>query len=146
MAGVYLPDSIVPRYYVDKSPQGEYRIDDSKQIVVPRYIVKPGASGKSYGVYEAGKPVLSIYRIEKRGAEDLEPVKKNPFIVNASLFRRLILVSCKDSLKAFFLTFLNFQSHLSILKTPLQAVTQTFERRFARLSQRRFHADLYSCS
>ena len=54
---------------MDKTPQGEYRVYDSKQIVVPRYIVKPGASGKSYRVYETGKPVLPLYRIEKRGAE-----------------------------------------------------------------------------
>ena len=69
MTAVYEPDSIIPKYFMDKTAQGEYRVYDSKQIVVPRYIVKPGASGKSYRVYETGKPVLPLYRIEKRGAE-----------------------------------------------------------------------------
>ena len=69
MTAVYEPDSIIPKYFIDKTPQGEYRVYDSKQIVVPRYTVKPGASGKSYRVYETGKPVLPLYRIEKRGAE-----------------------------------------------------------------------------
>ena len=69
MTAVYEPGSIIPKYFIDKTPQGEYRVYDSKQIVVPRYTVKPGASGKSYRVYEAGKPVLPLYRIEKRGAE-----------------------------------------------------------------------------
>jgi hypothetical protein len=66
MTAVYSPDSIIPMYYVDKTPQGEYRVYDSKQIVVPKYIVKPDPWGKGYRVYETGKPVLPVYRIEKR--------------------------------------------------------------------------------
>ena len=69
MTAVYEPDSIIPKYFINKTPQGEYRVYDSKQIVVPKYIVKPDATGKSYNVYEAGKPLLPLYRIEKRGAE-----------------------------------------------------------------------------
>jgi len=66
MAAVYLPNSIIPKYYVDKSPRGEYRVYDSKQIVVPKYIVKPDKAGKGYKVYPAGKPVLPFYRIKQR--------------------------------------------------------------------------------
>jgi hypothetical protein len=64
MTAVYEPDSIIPKYFIDKTPQGEYRVYDSKQIVVPKY-----RSGNGYRVYETGKPVLPLYRIEKRGAE-----------------------------------------------------------------------------
>jgi hypothetical protein len=66
MTAVYKSNSIIPKYYVDKTPQGEYRVYDSKQIVLPRYVVKPDISGRGYKVYEAGKPVLPLYRIEKR--------------------------------------------------------------------------------
>ena len=66
MTAVYSPDSIIPKYYVDKTPQGEYRVYDSKQIVVPKYIVKPDPWGKGYRVYETGKPVLPVYRIEQK--------------------------------------------------------------------------------
>jgi hypothetical protein len=65
MTAVYSPDSIIPKYFIDKTPQGEYRVYDSKQIVVPKYIVKPDPWGKGYRVYETGKPVLPVYRIEK---------------------------------------------------------------------------------
>jgi len=68
MTAVYSADQvIVPKYYVDKTPKGEYRVYDSRQIVVPKYVVKPDATGRGYKVYPAGKPVLPIYRIEKRG-------------------------------------------------------------------------------
>jgi hypothetical protein len=43
-----------------------YRVYDSKQMVVPKYIVKPDPWGKGYRVYEAGKPVLPVYRIEQK--------------------------------------------------------------------------------
>ena len=66
MTAVYEPNSVFPKYYVDKSPQGEYRVYDSNQIVVPKYIVKPSPTGAGYKVYPAGKPVLPLYRIEKR--------------------------------------------------------------------------------
>jgi len=66
MTAVYEPGSIIPKYYIDKTPQGEYRVYDSKQIVVPKYIVKPDPTGKGYNVYPAGKPVLPQYRIERR--------------------------------------------------------------------------------
>ena len=66
MAAVYEPGSIIPKYFVDKTPQGEYRVYDSKQIVVPKYIVKPDPWGKGYRVYETGKPVLPVYRIERK--------------------------------------------------------------------------------
>jgi len=47
MTAVYRPNSIIPEYYVDKAPRGEYRVYDSKQIVLPKYIVKPDpAQGK----------------------------------------------------------------------------------------------------
>jgi len=67
MTAVYSPDSIIPKYFIDKTPQGEYRVYDSKQLVVPKYIVKPDPWGEGYRVYETGKPVLPVYRIEKRG-------------------------------------------------------------------------------
>ena len=70
MTAVYETNSIIPKYYVDKTPQGEYRVYDSKQIVVPEYIVRPDPSGKYYRVYEAGKPVLPVYRIERGEEED----------------------------------------------------------------------------
>ena len=44
---------------------GEYRVYDRKQIVVPKYIVKPDRWGNGYRVYETGKPVLPVYRIEQ---------------------------------------------------------------------------------
>ena len=66
MTAVYEPGSIIPKYFVDKTPQGEYRVYDSKQIVVPKYIVKPDPWSKGYRVYETGKPVLPVYRIEKQ--------------------------------------------------------------------------------
>jgi hypothetical protein len=66
MTAVCSPDSIIPKYFIDKKPQGEYFIYESKQLVVPKYIVKPDPSGKAYRVYETGKPVLPVYRIEKR--------------------------------------------------------------------------------
>jgi hypothetical protein len=67
LTAVYEPYSIIPKYYIDEKPQGEYRVYDSKQLVVPKYIVKPDSSGKGYRVYETGKPVLPVYRIEKSG-------------------------------------------------------------------------------
>ena len=66
MTAVYEPDSIIPKYFIDKTPQGEYRVYDSKQLVVPKYIVKPDTWGNGYRVYETGKPVLPIYRIEQK--------------------------------------------------------------------------------
>ena len=66
MTAVYDSNSIIPKYYVDKSPRGESRVYDNKQIVVPKYIVKPDAFGNGFKVYEAGKPVVPVYRIEKR--------------------------------------------------------------------------------
>jgi hypothetical protein len=66
LTAVYEPNSIIPKYYIDKTPQGEYRVYDSKHIVVPKYTVKPDRSGDGYRVYETGKPVLPVYRIEKR--------------------------------------------------------------------------------
>ena len=66
MTAVYEPGSIIPKYFIDKTPQGEYRFYDSKQIVVPKYIVKPDPWGKGYRVYETGKPVLPVYRIERK--------------------------------------------------------------------------------
>ena len=69
MTAVYEPNSIIPKYYVKESPQGESRVYDSRQIVIPKYIVKPDSTGKYYRVYEAGKPILPIYHIEKRGAK-----------------------------------------------------------------------------
>ena len=66
MTAVYDSDSIIPKYFVDKTPQGEYRVYDSKQIVVPKYIVKPDRWGNGYRVYETGKPVLPVYRIERK--------------------------------------------------------------------------------
>jgi len=68
MTAVYEPGSIIPKYFIDKSPQGEYRVYDSKQIVVPKYIVKPDRWGNGYRVYETGKPVLPVYRIERKDA------------------------------------------------------------------------------
>ena len=65
---VYEPDSIIPKYLVDKTPQGEYRVYDSKQLVVPKYIAKPNPWGKGYRVYKTGRPVLPVYRIERRDA------------------------------------------------------------------------------
>jgi len=65
MTAVYRPNPIIPKYYVDKTPQGECRVYDSKQIVVPKYIVKPDCAGIGYKVYPAGKPALPVYRIER---------------------------------------------------------------------------------
>ena len=69
MTAVYEPNSIIPKYYVKEPPQGEYRVYHSRQIVIPKYIVKPDTTGKYYKMYEAGQPVLPIYRIEKRGGK-----------------------------------------------------------------------------
>ena len=66
MTAVYEPDSIIPKYFIDKTPQGEYRVYDSKQIVVQKYIVKPDPWSKGYRVYETGKQVLPVYRIERK--------------------------------------------------------------------------------
>ena len=68
MTAVYEPGSIIPKYFIDETPHGEYRVYDSKQIVVPKYIVKPDRWGNSYRVYETGKPVLPVYRIERKDA------------------------------------------------------------------------------
>jgi hypothetical protein len=66
MTAVYQPDSIIPKYFIDKTPQNTYRVYDSRQMVVPKYIVKPDPWGKGYRVYETGKPVLPVYRIEQK--------------------------------------------------------------------------------
>ena len=55
MTAVYEPDSIIPKYFIDKTPQGEYRVYDSKQIVVPKYIVKPDPWGNGYRVRLRGQ-------------------------------------------------------------------------------------------
>ena len=68
MTAVYSPESIIPKYFIDKTPQNTYRVYDSKQMVVPKYIVKPDPWGKGYRVYETGKPVLPVYRIERKDA------------------------------------------------------------------------------
>jgi len=68
MTAVYSPESIIPKYFIDEKPQGEYFIYDSKQLVVPKYIVKPEPRGRGYRVYETGKPVLPVYRIERKDA------------------------------------------------------------------------------
>jgi len=41
MTPIYESNSIAPQYYIDETAQSEYRVYDSKQIVVPKYIVKP---------------------------------------------------------------------------------------------------------
>jgi hypothetical protein len=66
MTAVYEPDSIIPKYFIDKNPQGEYRVYDSKQIVVPKYIVKPDRWGNGYRVYETGKPVQWLSSVRDR--------------------------------------------------------------------------------
>ena len=68
MTGVYEPHFITPKYYMERIPQGTYRVYDSKQLVVPKYIVKPDRWGNGYRVYETGKPVLPVYRIERKDA------------------------------------------------------------------------------
>ena len=67
MTAVYSTDQvIVPKYYVTPGVEkGTYRVYDSRQIVVPKYIVRSNYDG-SQSVYKAGKPVLPLYRIEKR--------------------------------------------------------------------------------
>ena len=67
MTAVYRPNSIIPKHYVDRNLNGQYRVYDSKQIVVPKYIVKTDPAGEGYKVFPSGKPVLPVYRIEKRG-------------------------------------------------------------------------------
>ena len=66
MTAVYDPGSIIPKYFIDEKPQAEYFVYDSKQLVVPKYIIKPDPWGKGYRVYETGKPVLPKYRIERK--------------------------------------------------------------------------------
>ena len=61
------PNSVIPSYYVSKSPQIEYKVYDSRQIVVPKYYVK--ATPEGYRVYEAGKPLFPLYRLESKGGE-----------------------------------------------------------------------------
>jgi hypothetical protein len=68
MTAVYEPGSIVPKYFIENRPRGEYHVYDSKQLVVPKYIVKPDRWGNGYRVYETGKPVLPVYRIERKDA------------------------------------------------------------------------------
>jgi hypothetical protein len=50
---------------------GEYlvatHIEKNFPFLVPKYLVKPDVTGKGYKVYPAGKPVLPLHRIEKRG-------------------------------------------------------------------------------
>ena len=67
MAPTYRPDSIIPRYYVSKTPQGKYKVYDARQIVVPKYYVKPTPEG--YEVYKVGKPLFLLYRIESKGGQ-----------------------------------------------------------------------------
>ena len=66
MTAVYEPGSMIPKYFIDETQHGEYHVYDSKQIVVPKYIVKPNRWGNGYRVYETGKPVLPVYRIEQK--------------------------------------------------------------------------------
>jgi len=66
MTAVYEPGSIIPKYFIDQTQHGEYRVYDSRQLVVPKYIVKPDRWGNGYRVYETGKPVLPMYRIEQK--------------------------------------------------------------------------------
>ncbi len=66
MTAVYEPGSIIPKYFIDETTHGEYHVYDSKQIVIPKYIVKPDRWGNGYRVYETGTPVLHVYRIEKK--------------------------------------------------------------------------------
>jgi len=57
---------VIPKYIVKSRPDGSQAVYDSRQIIVPKYIVRPNYDG-SKSIYEAGKPVLPVYRIEKRG-------------------------------------------------------------------------------
>ena len=57
---------VIPKYIVKSRPDGSQAVYDSRQIIVPKYIVRPNHDGSS-SVYEAGKPVLPLYRIEKGG-------------------------------------------------------------------------------
>ena len=56
---------VIPKYIVKSRPDGSQAVYDSRQIIVPKYIVRPNHDGSS-SVYEAGKPVLPVYRIKKR--------------------------------------------------------------------------------
>ena len=56
---------VIPKYIVKPRPDGSQAVYDSRQIVIPKYIIKPNYDGSS-SVYKAGKPVLPVYRIEKR--------------------------------------------------------------------------------
>jgi len=51
MTAAYRPNWIIPKYYVDKNPRGEYQVYDSMQIVVPEYIVShpPATSSEREG-------------------------------------------------------------------------------------------------
>ena len=57
---------VIPKYIGKSRPDGSHAVYDSRQIVVPKYIIRPNYDGSS-SVYEAGKPILPLYRIEKGG-------------------------------------------------------------------------------
>ena len=63
---IYEGNCIVPKFYVSKTPRGTYKIYDSHQIVIPRFIVRPDPSGKGYKIYEPGKPLFPLYHVKQK--------------------------------------------------------------------------------
>ena len=56
---VYDFNSIVPKYRIEKGPQGTIKIYDAKDFVIPKYIIKGDR------VFPAGKLVVPVFKIKK---------------------------------------------------------------------------------
>lgn len=57
---IYEAGSIVPKYYIRRTGENEYKVYSADQILIPRYILKDGK------LFEPGKPILPKFTIEDR--------------------------------------------------------------------------------
>jgi hypothetical protein len=55
---------VASRYIVKSRPDGSYSVYDSRQIIVPKYLIRPSPNVDGYKVYEAGKPVIPLKEVK----------------------------------------------------------------------------------
>ena len=55
---------VVSHYIVKFRPDGSYSVYDSRQIVVPKYVIRPSPTVDGYNFYEAGRPVVPLNEVK----------------------------------------------------------------------------------
>ena len=84
MVPVYQGQSLIPKYYIQRTAgTNTYRVYSPKELIIPKYIVKPDPMG-GWEVFPAGKPMFLAFRIKK----DEQPRKRALEGQNGAYFKR----------------------------------------------------------